>query len=234
MTCATAQIVFGDGSVTLPADSAYDRQELVERVRQQARANRPFRVGVDRRTWMIEPPGSAVRLACHQCGRLIDRAVCRLQNKRSAAYCVACALARPQLTIGMLSQLPAGAVLRDVQAESVRRGQLMAWTRWPRATPAEIIDDMRLQRRYAPTLRWRCTEICPPSSDANPNLNAPQTISSVSRPQDYRAQLWFLLTGIAKYMGQRLWLGVVKSPSFRGHRPPREGRGKGSRTTLRD
>ena len=65
----------------------------------------------------------------------------------------------PHLTIAFLARLPAGTMLRDVQAHYVCGGQWSAWTRWPQATPAEIIDDVRLQRRFAPVLTWRCAEI---------------------------------------------------------------------------
>lgn len=65
----------------------------------------------------------------------------------------------PPLTIALLSHLPAGAMLRDVQAHYAVGDQWYAWTRWPQATPAEIIDDVRLQRRFAPVLTWRCAEI---------------------------------------------------------------------------
>ena len=65
----------------------------------------------------------------------------------------------PHLTIGFLSQLPAGATLHDVQAHYASGGQWCAWTRWPRTTAAQIIDDVRLQRHFAPVLTWRCAQI---------------------------------------------------------------------------
>ncbi len=65
----------------------------------------------------------------------------------------------PRLTIEFLSRLPAAAMLLDVQAHYSSGGQWCAWTRWPQATPAQIIDDARLQRRFAPVLTWRCAEI---------------------------------------------------------------------------
>jgi hypothetical protein len=69
-----------------------------------------------------------------------------------------------RLTLASLLRLPAGAVLRDVQAHYASGGQWCAWTRWPQATPIEIMADMRLQRRFAPVLTWRCAEICLPSA----------------------------------------------------------------------
>jgi hypothetical protein len=65
----------------------------------------------------------------------------------------------PRLTMAFLSHLPAGTMLCDVQAHYAVGGEWCAWTRWPQATPAEIIDDMRLQRRFAPVLTWRCAGI---------------------------------------------------------------------------
>ncbi len=70
----------------------------------------------------------------------------------------------PRLTIAYLLKLPAAVILRDVQAHYASGGQWCAWTRWPQATPAQIIDDVRLQRRFAPVLTWRCAEICLPAS----------------------------------------------------------------------
>ena len=69
----------------------------------------------------------------------------------------------PRLTIGFLLRLPAGTMLCDVQAHYASSGRWCAWMRWPQATPAEIIDDVRLQRRFAPVLTWRCAEIRLPS-----------------------------------------------------------------------
>ena len=67
-----------------------------------------------------------------------------------------------RLTVASLLQLPAGAVLRDVQAHYACGGQWCAWTRRPQATPTAIMEDMHLQRRVAPVLTWRCAEICLP------------------------------------------------------------------------
>lgn len=73
----------------------------------------------------------------------------------------------PRLTIAFLSGLPVGAMLHDVQAHYISGGQWCAWTRWPQATPVQIIDDVRLQRRFAPVLTWRCAEIhMPPRAQA--------------------------------------------------------------------
>ena len=65
----------------------------------------------------------------------------------------------PRLTITYLLKLPAGTILRDVQAHYSSGRHWCAWTRWPRATPAQIIDDVRLQRRFAPVLTWHCAEV---------------------------------------------------------------------------
>jgi hypothetical protein len=130
----------------------------MEHVRSCARRKQQVQVRVDCTTWLIEPP-VAPHLLCSGCSRPIDYAVCRRRRGAPTAYCVACALAQPLLTVAFLQQLPADAVLRDVQAHYLYGGQWAAWTRWPQATPAEIMDDMRLQRRFAPVLTWRCAEI---------------------------------------------------------------------------
>jgi hypothetical protein len=84
-------------------------------------------------------------------------------------------LAQPLLTMPFLRRLPPDALLRDVQAHYIYGGQLTAWTRWPQATPAEIIDDMRLQRRFAPVLTWRCAEIrLPPRAGGNAHPTRPR------------------------------------------------------------
>lgn len=68
-----------------------------------------------------------------------------------------------RLTISGLRSLPDGAVLMDVRAYCRLDDTWASWTRWPRATPAEIIEDMRFQRRFAPVLTWRCREIRVPT-----------------------------------------------------------------------
>jgi hypothetical protein len=47
----------------------------------------------------------------------------------------------PHLTVAFLSRLPAGTMLRDGQAHYACGGQWCAWTRWPQATPAQMIDE---------------------------------------------------------------------------------------------
>jgi len=77
---------------------------------------------------------------------------------------------RIHLTLSRLIELPADAVLRDVRAFFPYGGVWNAWTRWPRANPAEIIDDMRLQRRFAPVLKWSCAEIRLPTPERGLSL----------------------------------------------------------------
>lgn len=159
MAAGTAHIVFAGGSLTLPAQTPYDRQQLMDHVLGSARSKQQVQVRVDHTMWLIERSSSQHPVVCSICTRRIDHAVCRRPRGTAAAYCVACALARPRLSIALLSELPAGATLCDVQAHYAYGGEWVAWTRWPQATPAEIIDDMRLQRRFAPVLIWRCAEI---------------------------------------------------------------------------
>src|SRR5215470_7115898 len=158
MATATARIAFAGGGLILPAHTPYDRQMLVEHVLGCTRSKQHVRIHVDHTTWLIERADQQRPVVCSGCARRIDDGVCR-RRRRSAVHCVACALGRPLLTIGLLSRLPAAALLRDVQARSAYGGQWIPWMRWPQATPAEIIDDMRLQRRFAPVLMWHCAEI---------------------------------------------------------------------------
>jgi hypothetical protein len=81
-------------------------------------------------------------------------------------------MVRPHLTIAFLSALPEGTILRDVHAQYAYGGEWIAWTRWPQATPAEIINDIHLQRRFAPVLTWHCTEICLPEEPQEPRATA--------------------------------------------------------------
>ena len=155
----TAHIIFADGQLNLPAQTPYDRQQLVEHVLGGARSKQGMRVRVDQHTWMVERAAWRHLEMCSGCARRIDHAVCRHRQGTTMVYCVACAMARPRLTIRLLSHLPVGVVLHDVQAHYAYGRQLAGWTRWPRATPPEIIDDMRLQRRFAPVLTWHCAEI---------------------------------------------------------------------------
>ena len=158
MTAASARIVFPGGSLVVPAYTAYDRQQLVEHVRAGVRRHPHLEVRVDHGTWLAE--GTRRRIPCHGCAQPAS-CLCRRADV-NACYCASCALMRPHLTVAFLSALPQRAVLRDVQAHYAYRGEWVAWTRWPRATPAEIIADIHLQRRFAPVLTWRCAEICLP------------------------------------------------------------------------
>lgn len=163
MAAGVASIVFASGRFVLPAQSLYDRQVLVDHVLHYVRRGQQLRVRVDYSTWTVAQPEHPV--VCQACPRRVERAACRHLGKYTAAYCVTCALARPRLTMPLLAQLPTTAILRDVQAHYAYGGELVAWTRWPQATPAEIIDDMRLQRRFAPVLTWACSEIRLPPDD---------------------------------------------------------------------
>ena len=163
MAAGVASIVFASGRLVLPAQSLYDRQVLVDHVLDYARRGQQVRVRVDYTTWMVAQPEHPV--VCQGCPRRVERAACRHLGKCTTAYCVTCALARPRLTMPLLAVLPTTAILRDVQAQYAYGGELVAWTRWPQATPAEIMDDMRLQRRFAPVLTWACSEIRLPPHD---------------------------------------------------------------------
>lgn len=165
MTADTAYIVFAGGRLVLPAHTLYDRQMLMDHVLDYARRQPPLRVRVDHATWTVERPNAQAPVICRECARRVDRAVCRRSGTPHAVYCVPCALARPRLTTTLLAQLPAGCILYDVQARYAYGGEWVAWTRWPQATPSEIVEDIRLQRRFAPVLMWTCTEIRRPRSD---------------------------------------------------------------------
>lgn len=172
MTAETARIEFNGGAFVVPASTSYDRQQLIDHVLSTVRTRQTTQVQVDRGSWMVEPVG-VQRPTCSGCTRPIDRAACRRPRGARAAYCVTCALAWPHLTIAFLSQLPTAALLRDVQAHYAYCGEWISWTRWPQATPPEIIDDMRLQRRFAPVLTWRCAEIQVPPANRLTSPHAP-------------------------------------------------------------
>jgi hypothetical protein len=159
MTVGTAHITFRGGALTLPASTAYDRQLLIDHTLAFARDRQQLRVRVDSATWSVERPDAQHPVVCRRCERRINHAVCRRPRGRTAAYCVACVLRRPRLTMAALAQLPAAAVLRDVQAHYAYGEDWVAWTRWTAATPTEIMEDMRLQRRFAPVLIWTCAEV---------------------------------------------------------------------------
>lgn len=186
MATATAEIRFEGGSLVVPAGTPYERQQLIEHVHGCVRSRVQVRVRVDQATWLVEPPGFQ-RPVCGACARRIKLAVCRRCAKSGMLHCVVCALARPHLTVSFLSQLPGDTVLRDVQAHYAYGGDWIAWTRWAQATPAEIIDDIHLQRRFAPVLTWRCAEICVPQ--------ASHTFRQVRRPAVRLARLRYAKTG---------------------------------------
>lgn len=188
MAAGVASIVFASGRLVLPAQSRYDRQALVDHVLGCVRRGHQLRVRVDYTTWMVAPPAQTV--ICQGCTRRADRAACHHLGKYSTAYCVTCALSRPRLTMPLLAQLPTQAILCDVQAQYAYGGELVAWTRWPQATPAEIMDDMRLQRRFAPVLTWACMEIRLPGSDAwQPQRRPPQSAKTMFGPTSANADV---------------------------------------------
>ncbi len=155
----TAQLTFMGGQLLVPAQTPYDRQQLVEHVQRCTRTYGQVRVRVDEVTWWLEPLDGRQELLCRGCARAIDHVVCRRSRTSAATFCVTCAMAQHHLTVGLLAALPARAILRDVQAHSAHGAESIAWMRWPQASPAEIIEDIYLQRRFAPVLTWRCAEI---------------------------------------------------------------------------
>lgn len=163
---ANARMVFSDGILVVPAETPYDRQQLVEHVRARIGRQQQVRVRVDRTTWLVDRIDPSGRLVCSSCAQRPTYGVCRRVGKTQGVHCLTCALARPHLTIAFLTQLPEETILRDVQAHYAYGGEWVAWTRWPQATPAQIIDDIHLQRRFAPVLTWRCAEIRLPSRTA--------------------------------------------------------------------
>jgi hypothetical protein len=177
MRSAVAHVTFVGGGFTLAVETAYDRQLLVDYVLDCARRKHEVAVRVDHTTWRIERAEAQHPIVCRACARRIDHAVSHC-DRRTTAYCLTCALGHPHLTIGFLTHLPRGTILRDVQAYWAYDGAWVPWTRWPQATPAEIIDDMRLQRRYAPVLTWHCMEICRPSAPAGRTLGTRLTLHS--------------------------------------------------------
>ncbi len=159
MVTASARIVFASGGLVLPANTPYDREQLLEHVRGCIRREGQVRIRVDHATWLVERADDRRRLVCHGCAQRPHDGLCRRPGKTGGVYCLACALVRPHLTIAFLSELPERTILCDVQAHYAYGGEWAAWTRWAQATPAEIIEDIHLQRRFAPVLTWRCAEI---------------------------------------------------------------------------
>jgi hypothetical protein len=164
MAAGVASIIFASGNLVLPAHTVYDRQVLVDHVLEYARRGQEVRVRVDYATWIAERPEHPT--TCQECSRRVTRAVCRRPGHWGTVYCVTCTLAHPRLTTNLLAQLPPTTILHDVQAHWAYGGEWIPWTRWPQATPAEIIDDIHLQRRFAPVLRWTCNEIRLPPNDS--------------------------------------------------------------------
>jgi hypothetical protein len=167
MVTAQARISFPGGGLVVPAHTPYERQQLLEHVRGCLRRAGTVRVRLDCTTWLVEWPDSG-RPVCGGCGQPIRHAVSHRSGKAGVPYCLTCALARPHLTIAFLSALPAGTILRDVQARYAYGREWIPWIRWPQATPAEIISDIHLQRRYAPVLTWHCAELCVPKRSTPP------------------------------------------------------------------
>lgn len=193
MSIGTASIVSGSGNLVLPAHTLYDRQVLVDHVLRYVRRGEQVRVRADYTTWMVAQWPQPV--VCHGCSRRTERAACRRFGHGATAYCVTCALARPRLTMPLLTRLPTDATLCDVQAQCAYAGELMAWTRWPQASPGEIIADMRLQRRFAPVLTWTCAEIrCPDKGIAPVQPPLPRT----GKPARVRTSVVAIPGGTAK------------------------------------
>src|SRR5262245_46997000 len=122
-----AQIEFADGRISLPAQTAYEREQLVEHVLACTRSKGQLRVHVDRRRWTVERADRWHPAVCSVCERRIDQAVCRRHRGTTTAYCLSCAMKRPLLTINLLSRLPARVVLRDVQAHYAYGRTLVPW-----------------------------------------------------------------------------------------------------------
>ena len=175
----TAHLTFVGGGLRLPARTPYDRQQLIEHVHACMGRTPQVHVRVDRAAWLIARPDNQQTIVCRGCARQIRRAVCR-RPRTATAFCVACALQRPHLCVALLADLPAGTILRDVEAHYAYGTELIAWTRWPQATPPEIIDDIHLQRRFAPVLTWRCAEI---------RLPPPTNIADTPRPRPAKTTL---------------------------------------------
>lgn len=93
-----AHLSFLGGSMLLPARSPYDRQVLVEHIKDRARTTEWVQVLVDDRRWMVKAAGDKQRPAtshCRGCHCVLDGArfptACDLSGAQHEKYCLGCA-----------------------------------------------------------------------------------------------------------------------------------------------
>ena len=96
----SASVKFKGVGVLLSAQTAYDRELVMDYVRGCARAQRGVRLRIGRETWRIEPVESRDAQVCCHCRRPIVGARCYAVH-RGTVECVGCALSskrRPMIT----------------------------------------------------------------------------------------------------------------------------------------
>ncbi|HVO28176.1 MAG TPA: hypothetical protein VMW56_31605 [Candidatus Margulisiibacteriota bacterium] len=86
-----AHVSFPGGGVFLPARDPYDRQTLIEHVKQRVRAKGRVQVLVDNQRWMVQPAPPSPASTCALCGQMADT-TCHLSGDYGTPLCVHCAL----------------------------------------------------------------------------------------------------------------------------------------------
>jgi hypothetical protein len=86
-----AHVSFVGGGVFLPARDPYDRQILIEEVRQRVRAKGRVQVLVDNHRWLVQPGPTNRTATCAGCSEALG-AACYSGMSTDTAYCALCAL----------------------------------------------------------------------------------------------------------------------------------------------
>jgi hypothetical protein len=104
-----AHVSFSGGGAFLPARDPYDRQTLVDHVRQRMRATGQVQVLVDDDRWMVRPALPSMRMSCARCGHALT-AACYSSSRGAVAHCLSCAfgIADPADTPAVEEWLQAG------------------------------------------------------------------------------------------------------------------------------
>lgn len=177
----TARLTFLGGQLVVPVHAPYDRQLLIEHVHALVRPRQQLRLRIDHGAWLIETSERKSPLSCHDCSRPINGPFCRRSAKSAPVFCLECALLQPHLTITMLMTMPPETILCDVQARYAFGSEWVSWMRWPQASPAQIIEDIHLQRRFAPVLTWRCAEIRLPAGKRKAAVSHPMVANDSTK-----------------------------------------------------
>ena len=103
-----AAVAFKGGTVVLSAQTPYERELVVDYVRDCARAKDDVRLRVGRQTWRVERVFGNHPQVCGHCHRPLREARCRGAQTR-VVECVACALCEaPTLSRDVLTSCSRG------------------------------------------------------------------------------------------------------------------------------